>query len=218
MEYAIQTDKLHKVFRQEKGLSDLFKSGNANEKVAVNSLTLQIREGEIFGLLGPNGSGKTTFLKMLGTILLPTSGSATIFGHDIVREENKVRKIVGLVTGEERSLYWRLTGRQNLYFFGNLYGIKRQGMESQINKLLKLFDLEHAADNRVSGYSSGMKQKLAIARGLLGNPKILFLDEPTRTLDPLAAHNLLNLISITNVNCKMQYGLGIKSIFESAFS
>jgi ABC-2 type transport system ATP-binding protein len=131
---------------------------------------------------------------MLSTILLPTSGSAKIFGHDVRHEPRKVRQMVALVTAEERSLYWRLTGRQNLHFFASLYGIGGRSIEAKIDELLDLFVLRDASNVRVAEYSTGMRQKLAITRGLLSNPKLLFLDEPTRGLDPAAAHNLLQLV------------------------
>ncbi|MHC4183319.1 MAG: ABC transporter ATP-binding protein [Planctomycetota bacterium] len=194
MVYAIETFALTKKYRHQSGFKDLFRFVHSDEKIAVDNVTLKISEGEIFGLLGPNGSGKTTFLKLLCTLLLPSSGTARIYGHDIIEEDNKVKQLVGLVTGEERSFYWRLTGRQNLGFFATLHGLRKNQLNHQVGEVLELLDLIEVADIRVNEYSTGMKQKLAIARGLLGKPKILFLDEPTRGLDPIAAQSLLNMI------------------------
>ncbi len=194
MGYAIETFALTKRFRHQKGFKDLFRIDHSSEKIAVDRVSLKINKGEIFGLLGPNGSGKTTFLKMLSTTLLPTSGTACIYGHDIIQEDNKVRQLVGLVTGEERSFYWRLTGRQNLTFFATLYKLRKKQIVHQVGKVLELLELTEVADIRVNEYSTGMKQKLAIARGLLSKPDIIFLDEPTKGLDPIAAQSLLSMI------------------------
>jgi ABC-2 type transport system ATP-binding protein len=194
MGYAVETFSLTKKYRQQKSFKDLFRLVHSIEKTAIDGVSLKIREGEIFGLLGPNGSGKTTFLKTLCTLLLPTSGKARIYGHDISKEGYIVRQLVGLVTGEERSFYWRLTGRQNLSFFASLYGLQKKQTNYQVEKVLELFDLTEVADIRVSEYSTGMKQKLAIARGLLSKPKIIFLDEPTKGLDPISTQNLMGMI------------------------
>ena len=192
--FAVEASSLTKTYRHPRSISDILHGRPAAETDALNGVTLAIEEGEIFGLLGPNGSGKTTFLKLLSTILSPTSGTARIFGRDVLREPRQVRQMVALVTAEERSLYWRLTGRQNLQFFASLYGLDGRRVQSKIDELLELFLLSDARDVRVAAYSTGMRQKLAIARGLLSNPKLLFLDEPTRGLDPAAAHHLLELV------------------------
>ena len=192
MEPAIEAIELSKTYPHQRGLFDFSAKGQPSETLALKSASLTIHEGEVFGLLGPNGSGKTTFLKLLSTILSPTSGSARVFGHDIVKEPRQVRSLIALVTGEERSLYWRLTARQNLEFFARLYAMSGAEIDKKVDELLDLFDLRHVRDVRVAEFSSGMKQKLAISRGLLSSPRLLFLDEPTRGLDPVAAHTLLN--------------------------
>jgi ABC-2 type transport system ATP-binding protein len=191
---AVETTALTKRYRRPRTLGDLAAGRAATETTALSGASLVVEEGEVFGLLGPNGSGKTTLLKLLSTILSPSSGTAKIFGCDVMKQPRRVRELVSLVTGEERSLYWRLTARQNLRFFGNLHGLSGRQSRIKIDELLELFDLSHVADVRVSGFSTGMRQKLAIARGLLSGPRLLFLDEPTRGLDPVAAHTLLKLV------------------------
>jgi len=161
---------------------------------AVDRVSLRIREGEIFGLVGPNGAGKTTLIKMLTTLLLPTSGMAIVDGHDVVREGHHVRKVVGLVASNERSFYWRLTGRQNMVFFANLYGIPRREASRRTGELFELLGLENVADTRFDSYSTGMRQRLGMARGLISRPKILFMDEPTKGVDPIGSNQIINLI------------------------
>jgi len=194
MSVPVETCELTKKFTLSRGFKDLLRRAKWREKRAIDRVSLTIEEGEVFGLLGPNGSGKTTLLKMLSTMLHPSSGTARIYGYDILRDGLQVRRLVGLVTGEERSHYWRLTGRQNLHFFASLFMLSKREMYQRVGELLELLDLTDVADLRVDKYSAGMKQKLAIARGLLGKPKLLFLDEPTRGIDPVAAQSLLALI------------------------
>jgi len=146
------------------------------------------------GLLGPNGAGKTTLLKIIATLIHPTRGHVKFFGRDNRDDEIKSRGLLGMVTSEERSFYWRLSGRANLMFFATLYGMGRREATKRIEELLATLDLTYAADQRFDGYSSGMKQKLAIARGLLSDPEIILYDEPTRSLDPLSQQNIRNWI------------------------
>jgi ABC-2 type transport system ATP-binding protein len=133
-------------------------------------------------------------IKMLCTLILPTSGTARLEGYDIIREPEQVRRLVGLVNCEERSFFWRLTGRQNLEFFAALWGLPPGQAHTHIEALLTLVNLSDAADRRFAGYSTGMRQRLSIARGLLGMPPILFMDEPTRSLDPISAQELRTFI------------------------
>ena len=165
------------------------------EIIALRDVTLSVERGEIFGILGLNGAGKTTLLKIFATLILPNSGQALVNGFDVVRQEGEVRRSIGFVVNEERSFYWRLTGWQNLSFFGVLDDIPPRVLDKRIVGILDLVGLQKDAHRMVKDYSTGMKQRLAIARGLLTNPDILILDEPTRALDPVAAGNLREFIS-----------------------
>ena len=162
--------------------------------VAVDGVSFSIRAGEIFGLLGPNGAGKTTTIRMLCTLLEPTSGTALVNGYDVLRQTSLVRQSLGAVLTGERSIYWKLTGRENLAYFAALYHIPPAVARQRIAGLLARLDLAGRADEYVERYSSGMKQRLAIARALLANPPVLLLDEPTIGLDPQSARNLRELI------------------------
>jgi ABC-2 type transport system ATP-binding protein len=184
---AIDTVNLSKRFARTSRYRDLLPFRKRQWVTAVEGVSVDIKEGEFFGLLGPNGAGKTTFIKMLCCLVLPTSGTARVFGYDIVREEQAVKNLVGLVSAEERSFYWRLTGRENLQFYASLYHIPRRQARARIDELLGLLDLSDKGDVRFQNYSTGMRQKLAIARGLLSEPRVLFVDEPTRSLDPVSA-------------------------------
>lgn len=162
--------------------------------VAVDGVDLDIWEGEIFGLLGPNGAGKTTTIKMLCTLLEPSKGTARVNGYDITRQANLVRQSLGAVLRGERSIYWKLTGRENLEYFAALYHIPPAAARRRIDELLDRFSLNDRADEYVERYSTGMKQRVAIAKALLANPPLLLLDEPTVGLDPQSARNLRELI------------------------
>jgi ABC-2 type transport system ATP-binding protein len=187
-EYPIVVEHLSKTFRSTRrsGLPD---------KVAVKDVSFAVKKGEIFGLLGPNGAGKTTTIKMLSTLLLPDSGKVQILGMDAAGEdERKIRARINLVSGGERGLYYRLTGRQNLKFFANLYKIERKEQDGLIERLLETVKLTDAADIKVEDYSRGMKQRMHIARALVNDPDILYMDEPTIGLDPEIAREIRALV------------------------
>jgi ABC-2 type transport system ATP-binding protein len=191
---ALEVNKVSKTFYPP--TSWLRRSGKngSGAKQALNNLSLEVNEGEIVGLLGPNGAGKTTLSKIITTLIHPSEGEVRLFGVDVRNDPYAARGMMGLVTCDERSFYWRLTGRQNLRFFGALYGVSEHDIEERSAEILATLDLTHAADRPYHSYSSGMKQKLAIARGLLSHPRLLIYDEPTRSLDPLSAHNIRSWI------------------------
>ncbi|HEV8669558.1 MAG TPA: ABC transporter ATP-binding protein [Candidatus Limnocylindria bacterium] len=165
------------------------------EIVALAGLTLEIEQGELFGVLGPNGAGKTTMIKILTTLLIPTTGSAGVLGHDVVRDAAWVRPRIGFVFGGERGLYYRLSGRENLLYFSELYRVPPRELRTRVDGLLDMVGLRERADERVEGYSRGMKQRLHLARTLLHQPPVLFLDEPTIGLDPIGARELREAIA-----------------------
>lgn len=161
---------------------------------ALKNVSFEIGDGEIFGLIGRNGAGKTTLTKIIATLVQPTNGRVSVKNYDSVRDEVKVRSLVGLATAEERSFYWRLTAEQNLLFFARLDGLKDAAAKRRIAELFEQLDLSELATRRFSELSTGNKQRLAMARAILPQPPVLLLDEPTRSLDPLAAQAMRDLI------------------------
>jgi ABC-2 type transport system ATP-binding protein len=162
---------------------------------AVRGISFDVAEGELFGLLGPNGAGKTTTIKMLITLLIPTSGTARVLGYDVVKHAQAVRRSIGYVFGGERGVYERLSGLDNLRYFAELYGVPGREQKARIAFLLDMVGLAGREKERVEGYSRGMKQRLHIARGLLHDPPVVFLDEPTIGLDPVGARELRAVIA-----------------------
>ena len=158
-------------------------------------MDFSVERGELFGLLGPNGAGKTTTIKMLITLLLPTSGSARVLGYDVVEDPREVRRRVGYVFGGERGLYERLSARDNLRYFAELYGVPPREQGARIGELVELVGLTGRERERVEGYSRGMRQRLHIARGLLHRPEVLFLDEPSIGIDPIGARELRGTVA-----------------------
>jgi ABC-2 type transport system ATP-binding protein len=193
--HPIQAFQVEKTFVKKRSVQDLIKRPfrRAERIRALRGVDLHVSQGEIFGLLGPNGAGKTTLIKILSCLVLPDSGRATVDGEDTIHE-SRVKPKIGLVNSDERSFYWRLSGRENLRFFARLYDVPGGEIESRIQELLDHVDMSEAADRRFSDYSSGMKQRLAIARALLHDPPILLMDEPTRSLDPASSLALRSFI------------------------
>jgi ABC-2 type transport system ATP-binding protein len=161
---------------------------------ALKSVSLAIGQGDRVAVLGPNGAGKTTLLKLIGGLLLPSEGDIVVNGFDTRRHNNAARRSVGFVMNEERSFFWRLSATQNLEFFAALDNLWGATMKKRSQDLIHFVGLEEHADKPVSDYSSGMKQRLALARGLIAEPEVLILDEPTRTLDPVACDDLIELL------------------------
>ena len=157
--------------------------------VAVNGIDLLVERGEIFGVLGPNGAGKTTTLRMLATLLEPTSGEARILGFDVRTHPREIRANLGAMLSGERSLYWKLTARENLEYFAALYHVPPRDLRARIDAALVAVKLADRADDYVERYSTGMRQRLALARALLPDPPLVILDEPTVGLDPQAARD-----------------------------
>jgi ABC-2 type transport system ATP-binding protein len=188
-EAAVQVDGLRREFQTGKGLRK-----RGLPVVALDSVTLDIAPGEVLGLLGPNGAGKTTLVKILSTVLLPTAGTARILGHDIVAETAAVRPLIGIVFGGERGLYTRLTARQNLHYWSALYKMPTAAGRRRAGELLAALGLDERADEPVETFSRGMKQRLHLARGLINDPPVLFLDEPTTGMDPVAARQFRSLV------------------------
>jgi len=165
--------------------------------VAVDNVTFDMKKGEIFGLLGPNGAGKSTVIRLLSTLTRPTKGTATIGGYDVVKQGNEVRKLIGIVS-EKMIMYNRLTARENLWFFGNLFGMPKEELNGRIDQLLKLVQLTKWKKSQVGTFSTGMKQKMNIIRALLNMPQVLFLDEPTMGLDPQSTVEIREFIKKLN--------------------
>ena len=161
---------------------------------ALRDVSFEVETGEIFGLIGRNGAGKTTLTKIVATLVQPTTGSVSVHGHDSVSNDEHVRRQIGLATAEERSFYWRLTSEQNLMFFARLHGLSDRVARQRIKDAFSKLELDEVARRRFGELSTGNKQRLAVARALLANPPVLLLDEPTRSLDPLAAARMRELI------------------------
>ncbi|WP_392972666.1 ABC transporter ATP-binding protein [Streptomyces sp. LN245] len=183
-EPAVETSGLRREYRTRRGPA----------VVALDDVSVSVEQGEVHGLLGPNGAGKSTLMKILSTVLLPTSGTGRVLGHDLATEHRRIRPLLGIVFGGERGLYPRLTARQNLRYWAALYGLTSRDGIARTDALLDELGLVGRADDRVETFSVGMRQRLHLARGIIGDPRVLLLDEPTNGLDPLAARQLRELI------------------------
>ncbi|QAT60863.1 ATP-binding cassette domain-containing protein [Acidilutibacter cellobiosedens] len=194
--YAIEVINLKKNFVVKKKKGFFAKIKNREKKIftAVDGINFNVNKGEIFGFLGPNGAGKTTTIKMISTLLRPTSGTVMVNGIDAVKNPIDVLKNLGTVLAGERSVYWKLTGRENLLYFAAMNGITGQVAKDKTDYLLKRFSLYKRADETVEKYSTGMKQRIALAKALISEPEIIILDEPTSGLDPQSARNLREVI------------------------
>jgi ABC-2 type transport system ATP-binding protein len=188
---VVEAVDLRRTYRTTTGT---FRRGSV-EVEAVRGISFQIEEGELFGLLGPNGAGKTTTIKMLITLLIPTSGTARVLGRDVVKDAKWVRQNIGYVFGGDRGLYERLSALDNLRYFAELYGVDPKVQRQRIHELLELVGLDGREKERVEGYSRGMRQRLHIARGILHDPPVVFLDEPSIGVDPVGARELRSMIA-----------------------
>ena len=197
---TVRVEALSKTYqvRQRKGL---FKSQKSSVE-ALQGVSLDVQAGEVFGLLGPNGAGKTTLIKILTTLLIPTAGDAWVNGYHVIRQENQVRASVGCMLMGERGLYWKLTGRENLEYFGALYHLSPVERRRRAQEILDLLGLKDLADRTVETYSSGQKMNLAFGKALINDAPLLVLDEPTNTLDVPSASELRAIVRTLNAQGK----------------
>jgi len=193
--FAIEANGLEKTFVKRRSIRQLIAHPLRRPEYvhALRGVDLRVDEGQIFGLLGPNGAGKTTLLKILSCLVLPDRGEALVGGH-ATTHEYRVKRRIGLIHSDERSFYWRLSARENLRFFARIYDVPGPAIERRIDELLRRVEMDEAADRPFSEYSSGMKQRISIARALLHDPPILLMDEPTRSLDPASSMVLREFI------------------------
>jgi ABC-2 type transport system ATP-binding protein len=197
MTCAIRAERLTKVFPKGRRTlrQRLRREPDQREQFrAVDGIDLEVAEGEIFGVLGPNGAGKTTTMRLLATLLLPSSGRAEVLGLNVERRPRDVRRRLGCVLGDGRSLYWKLTARENLEYFAALYHVPPAQTRARITTALATVELGDRADDYVERYSMGMRQRLLLARALLPDPPLLLLDEPTVGLDPQSARHVREVI------------------------
>lgn len=193
MKHILEVEKLTKDFIPPLSFRKLLKFDFQHRRPAraLEDVSFFLKKGEILGVLGPNGAGKTTLLKIIATLILPDKGSVIVNGYRLGLDDDKIKSFIGMVLSQERSFYWRLTGRQNLEFFASMYDLKNA--RDKIQELFNLFEIDYQ-DNRFDSYSTGMKQKFALIRGLLNDPDLLLLDEPTKSLDYTTAVNLRTFI------------------------
>lgn len=200
MNSGIDVRKLVKTFKSTKRRFGIIPSGHVETR-ALKGIDFTIERGETVGLLGPNGAGKTTTIKILSTLILPDAGEARVNGFDVVRQPTQVRASIGVVTGGERSVYYKLSGRENLILFGRLYRLPRAEAKERADELLAMMDLSKKADEQCEDYSTGMRMKIVFARSLVHDPPVLMFDEPTLGLDPTFARGIREFIR-TKLNHK----------------
>jgi ABC-2 type transport system ATP-binding protein len=162
---------------------------------ALESVNLEVNEGEVFGLLGPNGAGKTTLIRILSTLLLPTSGTATIAGYDVASETEKIRPLINMASGAERTGYEFITARQNMWFFSQLYGISTEDFKQRVSTLSSQLELNEYLDRKVYALSTGYRQRMTIARAFINDPRVVFMDEPTIALDVMTARRIREFLA-----------------------
>ena len=194
---AVRAEGLSKTYLKRRSLGEIARRPFARSEPVegLRDVDLVIPRGAVYGILGPNGAGKTTFLKVLSGLILPTTGRVAVEGYDVATDDRRVRERIGFVTADERSFYWRLSGYENLLFFARLYGFDAAGARRRVDELAATMEIAEFAGRQFMGYSTGMRQRLAICRALLHDPPVICLDEPTRSLDPIAAKHLRQFIA-----------------------
>jgi ABC-type multidrug transport system ATPase subunit len=186
----LRVENVSKIYHPPRGMLRLaVRTASTSPVVALDGIEFEARAGEVVGLVGPNGAGKSTLIRICTSLLLPTTGRVLIDDQDVSSRSSRARASTGLLLTDERALYWRLSGRENLLFFGVMAGLSRAAAAARADELLDRFDLQ-GRDGRVFGYSSGMRVRLGLARALIAEPKLLILDEPSRSLDPVASSEL----------------------------
>jgi ABC-2 type transport system ATP-binding protein len=188
-DFAIKTESLGRIYKIRGS-----KKGEAKERIALTDINLEVPRGEFFGLLGPNGAGKTTLIKIMVTLLTPTSGRALVAGYDVAKDSQKVRPRINMVSGGESSGYGMLTVRENLWMFGQFYGMDNKTTWKRVDELLEIVGLKDRANTRTSDLSTGLRQKMNIVRGFLTDPEVVFLDEPTLGLDVGASRDIRTFV------------------------
>lgn len=199
MNTVLEIENLTKIFKPQISLSDIAKLDLKPKPpvVALENISFCLGQGKILGILGPNGAGKTTLLKLISTLILPDKGHINVGGYLVGKDDEKIKSHIGLVTPDERSFYWRLTGAQNLDFFAALYGLEEKEFTSRLKKFYKIFNMDYE-HKRFDSYSTGMKRKFALIRALIHEPVLLLLDEPTKSLDYQSALELRDIIKNTS--------------------
>ena len=199
----VRLEGLTKAFPVQRTWRETLRAPFASPKTTVvDNVSFSVAEGEIFGLLGQNGAGKTTIFKMLSTLILADAGSATIAGHDVRNEGSSVRRLLAPVIANERSLYWRLSAVENLRLYATLQGLRGGEVRADVERVIGITGLSDTGEKMVGMFSSGMRQRLLIARALLGRPRVLLLDEPTRSLDPISARDFRHFLRETVVRAE----------------